>query len=57
MNKQYVIERLKEPSTWRGFVYILAAFGIPIAPELAKEITAAGMGIAGIIAILTSDKR
>lgn len=57
MDKQYIIDRLKEPSTWRGFVYILAAFGIPIAPELAKEITAAGMGIAGIIAILTSDKR
>ena len=57
MSREYVIERLKEPSTWRGIILILAAAGVPIAPAMAEQIIAAGMAAAGLVAVATSDKR
>jgi hypothetical protein len=51
--KQYILDRAKEPSTWRGAFLFLAAIGIPIAPELANQIMAVGLGIAGIIGMST----
>ena len=53
---QYVLDRAKEPSTWRGLVLVVTACGIPVAPELAAAITTAGLGLAGLIGMLTADK-
>jgi hypothetical protein len=53
----YFIERAKEPSTWRGVILLLAAIGVPIAPDLAESIIAVGMALAGLIGVFTSDKQ
>lgn len=54
--KDYLIERAREPSTWRGLVLLLTAVGVPIAPELGEVIVSAGLGVAGLIGVLTADK-
>ena len=54
--KQYILERLKEPSTWRGIIMLLTAAGIPIAPEMQKVIISAGLALAGLIGAVTPDK-
>lgn len=51
--KQYILDRAKEPSTWRGLVLFLTAVGVPIAPELQTAIVSAGLGIAGLIGVVT----
>ena len=51
--KDYILERAKEPSTWRGFILFLAAVGVPIHPELQTAIVSAGLGIAGLIGVVT----
>ena len=43
--KQYILERLKEPSTWRGIVMLLTAAGIPIAPQMQDVIISAGLAL------------
>ena len=48
MNKQYVLARLKEQSTWRGIGIALGAFGVVIDTE---TIVAIGMGISAFIGI------
>lgn len=53
--KDWLIDRFKEPSTYRGLVWLLAAFGINVAPELWMQITTIGMGLAGCIGIVTKD--
>lgn len=55
--KDYIIARAKEPSTWRGLILLLTSAGISVAPELATFIVAAGTGIAGILGIVTADKK
>jgi len=49
--KAYVLARLKEASTWRGFVYMLTALGVTLTPAAAEAIIAAGMAIAGVIGV------
>jgi len=51
--KQYILERAKEPSTWRGALLFLTAIGVPIAPALAEHIVTVGLGLAGIVGMIT----
>ena len=51
--KQYILERAKEPSTWRGIILFLTAIGVPVAPEMQTAIVSAGLGLAGLIGAVT----
>ena len=53
---KYIVDRLKEPSSWRGLVMIATAFGVSINPELLDSIIAAGTGLAGVIGFVFKDK-
>ena len=54
--KTYLIQRAKEPSTWRGIVMVLTAIGVPIAPDLSEAIVSMGLAAAGLIGVVTADK-
>jgi hypothetical protein len=54
--KQYILDRVREPSTWRGAILFLTAIGVPIAPAMADAVVTAGLGIAGLLGMLTRDK-
>ena len=54
--KAYVIERMKEPSTWRGLIMLLTAIGVPVAPAMADAIISVGLAVAGLIGVATPDK-
>ena len=53
---KFFVERLKEPSTWRGMVLVLTALGITMNPDLVAAITAVGTGVAGLIGVLAKDR-
>lgn len=53
---QYILDRAKEPSTWRGAILLLTALGVPVAPELAEAIVSVGLALAGLIGVVTPDK-
>lgn len=53
----YILERAKEPSTWRGIVLLATAGGVNIAPEMATSIIEVGIAVAGLIGIITKDKK
>ena len=55
--KDYILDRAKEPSTWRGVILILTAIGVPIAPEMAESIIAVGIAFAGFVGVVSSDKQ
>lgn len=54
--KNYLLDRAKEPSTWRGIILVLTAAGVPIAPAMAESIISVGLAIAGLIGAVTPDK-
>lgn len=54
--KNYIFDRIREPSTWRGIILLLTAIGVPVAPQLAEAIVTAGLGMAGLIGVMTPDK-
>lgn len=51
----WLIKRLREPSTWRGLIWLATAFGVTLRPEVWEQITAVGMAVAGLIGVLTSE--
>lgn len=55
--KDYFLARAKEPSTWRGAILFLTAIGVPIAPAMTDAIVTAGLGLAGLIGMITADNR
>lgn len=50
---QYIIERLKEASTWRGIFMLLTALGLNIAPELQDSILQTGVALVGVAGVVT----
>lgn len=55
--KEYFLERMKEPSTWRGLTLLLTAVGIPMAPGVSDAVIAVGLAIAGLIGAVMPDKK
>ena len=53
---KYILDRLKEPSSWRGLVMIATASGVSVNPELMESIIVAGTGLAGVIGFVFKDK-
>ena len=53
---RHLLAQAREPSTWRGLVWMLTAAGISISPELAVHVGATGMAIAGLIGALFPDR-
>lgn len=55
--KQFILDRLKEPSTWRGLAAIATSMGIIITPFQLEVIMSAGMAVIGAIGVLSPDKQ
>ena len=53
----YLLQRAQEPSSWRGAVLLATAAGVNVAPDLMNAIVGAGLGFAGLLGVLTADKK
>lgn len=56
VNTEYLMERLKEPSTWRGVVMLLTTAGMTISPELQNVIVSVGLAVVGLLGVFTKDE-
>ena len=50
-----LLTKLKQESTWRGLIIIIAAFGVKLAPDLQEAIVGTAVAIVGLINILKKD--
>lgn len=49
---EYLIGKLKEPSTWKGIIWMITAFGLwKLEPDQKEAIAAVGMTLAGLIGV------
>ena len=53
---RWLLARLKEASTWRGIIWMLAAFGLSLRPDQAEAIVMAGMALAGLFGVFLPDE-
>lgn len=51
----YIINRLKEPSTYAGLAALLGLVGVKLAPEALQAIITVLTGIAGAVAVFFPD--
>ena len=52
-----ILDRLKEPSTYRGLAVLAGTAGIILSPELAAAIGATVAAIIGLIEVIRSEKK
>jgi len=52
----FLLTRARERSTWLGVISLVTALGLSLGTEASEAIIAAGMSVAGLIAVFTSDK-
>ena len=52
----YLLERLNEPSTWRGILGMLTAVGVKLRPDMMEAIISAGMSAMALINIVRKEK-
>ena len=53
----WLLDRLKESSTWYGIIAMLTSAGVNLDPELQMQIISAGAGLAGLVAFATKEKK
>jgi len=55
--KEYFLERLKEPSTWRSLIWVATSFGLlAFKGEQTESIVALGMVLSGAVGVVTPDR-
>lgn len=54
--KQKIIDRLREPSTWRGIIALLGACGWVLTPDQGEAVIAVALAVIGAIGVFTDDK-
>lgn len=54
---EWFLERLKEPSSWRGLSMLLTAGGLAISPAHIEIILTSGFAIVGAIGAVSKDNR
>lgn len=51
----WVLARLREPSTWRGLVWLATVAGLTLRPDQAEAMVTVGMALAGLLGVLLRD--
>jgi hypothetical protein len=52
---KYLLERLNEPSTWRGLFALLTAVGLKLHPEMQEAILTTGLALIGMINVVRKE--
>jgi hypothetical protein len=53
----WFLRRLREPSTWRGLVWLATVAGLSLRPDQAEAIVTAGMALAGLLGVFLADEQ
>jgi len=53
---QWILARLREPSTWRGLIWLATVAGLTLRPDQVEAIVAAGMALAGLLGVFLADE-
>jgi hypothetical protein len=54
---EYVISRLREPSTYAGMAALVAAFGLAVPTEWVQALSALGVAVGGVLAIVLRERQ
>jgi len=50
-----ILKKLKQESTWRGIIAVIAVFGVKLQPDMAEAIITAAVSLVGLINIVKKD--
>ncbi len=54
---KYILNRLREPTSWAGIFVFLQEIGVMIAPEFAAELRTTGVSLASLVLFIMKEGR
>jgi len=55
--KDFILDRLREPSTWRASIWLVTSFGVAhFSQDQASALVALAMSLSGGVGVVTPDK-
>ncbi|MBP6564057.1 MAG: hypothetical protein KA200_00430 [Burkholderiales bacterium] len=57
MLKDYILNRLREPSSWRGIFALGTALGVSLSPDQQNAIIALGLALIGAVGVFLPDAK
>lgn len=54
---RWLLDRLKEANTWYGLTAIATSAGVSVDPALSREVVSTGVAVAGLISVITKEKK
>jgi hypothetical protein len=55
--KNYLLNRMREASTWRGMVAMITALGVALSPDQQTAVISLGMAIVGALGVFLPDQK
>ena len=52
-----LLNKLREPSTWRGITFLLSAIGVNLRPDLTESIVTLCIAAAGTIEVVRNERK
>jgi len=52
----WILNRFKEPSSWRGLIGLASIFGLALSPELKEQIITIAVAAVGLVEIIRKEK-
>lgn len=56
INIEWILDRLQEPSTWKGIIGIFTILGVKFAPEQVNAIIGGAVALISVIEIVRTEK-
>lgn len=53
---EWILRRFKEPSTWRGLIFLATIAGMNVTPEQTDKIITAAVAVIGLIEVFRKEK-
>jgi hypothetical protein len=53
----YILNRLREPSTWRGAFAMLTALGVVLRPDQQEAVISIGLAVVGALGVFLPDAK
>ena len=52
----YLLNRLKEASTWQGIIAIVTGFGVTLSPDLREAIASLGVALFALVSVVLKER-
>ncbi len=52
----YLLNRLKEATTWQGLIAIITGLGVSLSPDMSAAVVTVGVALFGLVSVILKER-